>query len=182
MTIVFTDKVPCKKKSNGTNTCEYICLHHTGGGSYKWNLKVLSWQSSRDVSCHFLIWPNWEMAKIGSPEEIQRHAGESERWNLKWMNKYAIGIEVVDDTRYVGTSQRFTDKQRTQLSLLVKHLIKTYNIPEANILKHADITRAGSKKKELRDWKSPSRKVDIDRTFYADKYPDWKSFRKSFYI
>lgn len=58
------------------------------------------------------------------------------------MNNYAIGIEIIDNSNKVGTAQRFTDAQRTQLSLLVKHLIKTYNIKEECILTHASITRS----------------------------------------
>lgn len=182
MTLVFTDTVPCKKYSKGTNTCQYIVIHHTWGGTYQWNLKVLSWNTARDVSCHFLIWPNGEMAKIGTPEQIQRHAGQSERWTLEFMNNYAIGIELVDNSNKVWTEQRFTDAQRTQLSLLVKHLINAYKIPEDNILTHASITRSWSKYKQLWDWHSPSRKVDADRQLWCHKYPDFKSYRHSFYI
>lgn len=182
MTVTFTDVVPCKKFSKGTNTCQYIVLHHTGWGSYKGNLKVLSGNTARDVSCHFLIWPNGEMAKIGTPEQIQRHAGQSERGNLEFMNNYAIGIELVDNSNKVGTAQRFTDAQRTQLSSLVKHLVKAYNIPEENILTHASITRSWSKYKKLWDGKSPSRKVDCDRQLWCNQYPNFSSYRKSFYI
>ena len=67
------------------------------------------------------------------------------------MNAYSIGIEIVDDIKQIGKKERFTDVQRSKVRSLVNHLIDAYNIPEENILKHADLTRAGSKKKQLRD-------------------------------
>lgn len=123
-----------------------------------------------------------EIAKIGTPEQILRHAGESERGKLKFMNRYAIGIEIVDDIRYVNTAARFTDKQRDNLKALVKHLANAYGIPEVNVLTHASITRSGSKQQKLWDGKSKSRKVDADRQLWANKYENFSAYRHSFYL
>lgn len=178
----FTDVVPCKNKGKWVNTCKYIILHHCGGGSYKSNLKILSGNTDRQVSCHFLIGPEWEIAKIGTPEEIQRHAGESRWGKLVWMNQAGIGIEIVDDPKWTGSTKRFTDKQRAKVRELVRHLAKAYNIPVENILKHADLTRAGSAKQQLRDGKSSTRKVDADRMLWVGEwYNTFDEYRRSFY-
>lgn len=173
----FTDVVPCKKFSKWVNTCQYIVIHHTGGGSYKWNLKVLSGNTARDVSCHFLIGPKGEMAKIGTPEQIQWHAGKSERGNLEFMNNYAIGIEVVDNPK-ADAKNRFTDIQFQKVIELAKHLMKAYNIPVENVLCHHSITWAWSKNKKLWDGVSSSRKVDISPTFRNTRwYKNFTEFR-----
>lgn len=150
----------CLNKTAGTNTCEYIILHHTGGGDYSWNLKVLSWQTSRKVSCHYLIGLDWKCAKIWQDKEIQRHAGESSRQGKKYMNRYAIGIEVINIVQW------FTDLQRSKLRELVNHLMQLHNIPPQNIIRHKDV--------------SPGRKIDPYDTLRSNEYKTFTDYQNSY--
>lgn len=156
----FDNIVQCYNKTAGTNTCDYILLHHTGGGDYSWNLKILSWQTSRKVSCHYLVWIDGKVAKIWKDEEIQRHAGESSRWDKKFMNKYAIGIEIIN------VWQEFTDIQRSKVRELVNYLIELHKIPQANILRHKDV--------------SPWRKIDPYDTLRNKDYKTFTDYQNSF--
>ena len=156
----FDNIVPCYNKSSGTNTCQYILLHHTWGGDYSWNLKILSWQTSRKVSCHYLVGIDGKVAKIGKDTDIQRHAG-SGYWDGKNnMNNYAIGIEVIN----VGTN--FTHIQREKVRELINYLMWLHKIQTLNILRHKDV--------------SPWRKVDIYDTFRNNEYQTFTDYQNSF--
>lgn len=161
------------KKSKWRNTCEFIVLHHTGGGTYAWNCRYLSgWKAL--VSTHFVVWHKGESAKIGDPRDILRHAWTSQRGKKVGMNKYSMWIELVWPP--------FTDAQYRKLVELVKHLQKHFWIPKERILKHADITREGGKKEKVRDGKSRARKVDLDRSFRADRwYPNFETRRNEIF-
>ena len=163
----FSNLYPTTKKSYGINTDSYIVLHHTGGGTYESNCHRLSGDTvggdANPVSVHFVVWPDGRCAKIGQPMDIMRHAGESTRGTLDWMNSYSMWIEIVWPDKAGG----FPNPQYDRVVDLVKYLIKTFWIPIENILCHHDITRAGSRDKKLRDWVSPARKPDVNRALWA---------------
>lgn len=162
------------KKTYGTNSCKFIILHHTGGGTYASNLRVLSGTSGK-VSTHFLVWENWECAKIWNPTDVLWHAGASERWADQNLNRFSLWIEVVWPNKKWG----FRGRQFEKVVDLVKYLQETFDIPKENVLCHHDITRAGSSQKKLWDWKSMCRKPDIARTFRVDRgYQNFFEFRE----
>jgi len=97
---------------------------------------VLNTLTKGSVSCHFVIDVNGDAYKIGSPDDILWHAGQSQ-WNgLNMMNKYSIGIENVGPMSNGG----FSRSQLIQCTRLVEHLMAVFNIPKENVLTHADIT------------------------------------------
>jgi hypothetical protein len=62
---------------------------------------------------------------------------------------------------------------------LIRYLMKTFNIPKENVLRHADLTWSWSNKWIIWDWVSKSRKIDIDKSFYFPKYKTWKEYQES---
>ena len=170
----FTITLSTDKKSKGKkNTCQYLILHHTAWGTFESNCKILS-GSVWDVSCHFVVGPKGETAKIGDPKDVLWHAGNSQRWNLVMMNGYSMGIEVV----WPDKDWRFTKAQHKAVAELVRHLMKAFNIPKENILCHHDITWKWSKEKKLRDGKSPARKPDLNPIFrHAQWYNTFADYR-----
>lgn len=167
----FTDKKYTNKYTKWIkNTCQYIILHHTGWGSYQSNLKYLT-ESSSPASVHFIVWPNWEVAKCWEPTRMMWHAWTSQRWNLSNMNKYSLWIEIVWFWEYnIHQFMRVTD--------LVEYLMWVYNIPRENVLRHSDICQKWdfSKNKELWDGKRASRKVDVWLDFFWDNlhFKKWR--------
>ena len=156
----FKDKIPCKNIHPGKNSIEFLILHHTAWGTYASNLRTLSWNTERLVSCHFLIGKNqWEVAKIWEPEQIQRHAWESRYWNKTDLNRYSIGIEVVSDIKWLW----YTEWQRKCLVELTEHLMKTYSIPKEKVLRHQEISLSG--------------KIDLHISYRWSeaKYQEWKN-------
>lgn len=91
------------------------------------------------------------------------------------MNQYSIGIEVIGPLKDEG----FTRAQKIVARRFIEHLMAEYKIPAKNVLKHADLTWSGSSSMKLWDWKSPSRKVDIARSFVDFDNNSWGDFQKA---
>jgi len=87
------------------------------------------------------------------------------------MNAYSLGIEII--------GPEFTDAQRATVRALIQHLMATFKIPGANVLRHTDLTNAGSVKKILWDGKIPSRKVDVSEKFWKINRNTWKEYQDS---
>ena len=149
-------------KSKGTNTCQYIVLHHTGTqeGTIKGVLNTLTVGS---VSCHYVVDTNGDVYKIGEDKDILWHAGTS-AWNgLTDLNKYSIGIEVIGVLKDGG----FTDAQRESVGKLVLEIASKYAIPKENFVRHKDI--------------APGRKVDIADTFWNGKFKTWEDYKTALF-
>lgn len=84
------------ERTKGTNTKEFIILHHTGtgDGTIKGVLDGL-YRRSDYASCHFVVDTNGDAYKIGSPDDILWHAGVSKWGKRKEMNPCSLGIEVI---------------------------------------------------------------------------------------
>lgn len=159
----FNDKVSTTKKSAGKNSKYWIVIHHTAGGTYKGNMTYLSTNPVK-ASVHFVIWEHWEIGKIGDPDDILRHAGNGSRWGMDNVNYGFLGIEVVGFGDY-------NVHQLIALTDLVEYLMWNFKtIEKVNIIRHSDCTQSRdiTRKKILRDWKRPVKKIDIDLKFFGD--------------
>lgn len=139
--------------TKGINTCQYICLHHTG--TKEWTIKgVLDglYRRADYASCHFVVDANWDCYKIWDPKDILWHAGVSSWWKLTDMNNHSIGIEVI----WPLSDWWFTKEQKIMTKRLVQHLMWAFKIPMEHVLRHRDI--------------APKRKVDIADTFWKWEY------------
>ena len=153
----FDLKLPTNKKSAWKNTCEILVYHHTWAWTFNWNMNYLATNPAQ-ASCQFVVWPNWEKWQIWQETDIQWHCWVS---SWKWrnnLNRFAIWIEVVWPW--------FTDKQRQSVDELAKYLIKKYNIKKENVVRHKDIT---------------TRKVDIDDSFWNNKYKSWEEYKNTLF-
>lgn len=134
----FDHYLKTTKKDKWVNRKEYVILHHTPW-SFKGNCNVLSgyrWS----VSCHSIIGPKGETAKIWEPDDILRHAWSSAWWSERELNDCSIGIEFCFTTELPSFSKAQFDKGVE----LIVHLMRTYKIPKENILTHTMITNGGT--------------------------------------
>lgn len=120
------------------------------------------------VSCHYLIDRRGKIIKMVEENKIAWHAGKSKWQNLENLNKYSIGIELVNKGHKFGY-QNFTDLQIKVLIKLCLKLKKKYKIKTTNILGHSDI--------------APTRKKDPGEKFpwkklYSKNLGMWYSPRK----
>jgi N-acetylmuramoyl-L-alanine amidase len=105
------------------------------------------------VSSHFVIGQNGKIYRLVQDNQIAWHAGKSCWGKYKNLNKYSIGIELVNKGHQFGYTN-FKKKQLSSLIKICKILIKKYKIKKRNVVGHSDI--------------APLRKVDP-----GEKFP-WK--------
>ena len=134
-----------------------IVFHYTGMQSKVEALKKLC-NSKSKVSCHYFIDEIGNIVKIVPEEFSAWHAGKSSWKNFKFLNKFSIGIELVNPGHDYGY-RKFSKKQIHSLKKISKKIITKYNIIDSNIVGHSDI--------------APLRKKDP-----GEKFP-WKELANS---
>jgi N-acetylmuramoyl-L-alanine amidase len=97
------------------------------------------------VSAHYLLDQKGKIYSLVNEKDIAWHAGISSWKADKLLNKKSIGIEL-QNTGTAGNYEKFPNQQISQLEKLILELQNKYNISNANILGHSDI--------------SPDRKID----------------------
>ena len=105
------------------------------------------------VSCHYIINRKGKIIQMVHERNSAWHAGKSKWQNFDNLNKYSLGIELVNKGHEFGY-QNFSNKQIISLIKLCKSLKKKYQIKKENFLGHSDI--------------APLRKIDP-----GEKFP-WK--------
>ena len=139
------------------NKIKFIILHYTGMTKESEAIKKLCNPFSK-VSSHYYIKKNGELLNLVPDLYEAWHAGKSSWKNLKSLNKYSIGIEITNPGHEHGYRE-FSLKQINSIKLLLKYLMKKYNIDKKCILGHSDI--------------SPDRKMDP-----GEKFP-WHELAKN---
>jgi len=137
---------------------DMIIIHHLGSinneiytvsGALTWftdeslHLNQASGLIENKVSAHYIIpreqHDGNDLYYLVREKNIAYHAGVSQ-WVVngkvrKYLNKYSIGIDLEGD----GNLIEYTDYQYEVLIWLLRDLINSYNIPEANIVGHEDV-------------------------------------------
>ena len=135
---------------------KFIIFHYTGMRKELEAIRKLRNENSK-VSSHYFIKKNGEIISLVPDLYVAWHAGISSWKNVKFLNKYSIGIEISNpghNYQYVN----FTKKQINSVLKLSKFLKKKYKIKSKFILGHSDI--------------SPDRKKDP-----GEKFP-WRYLSK----
>ncbi len=136
-------------KKRGRNFIKFIIIHYTGMKNQNSAIEKLCNIKSK-VSCHYFIKNKGEVLNMVPDQYIAWHAGQSSWKNLKFLNKYSIGVEI-NNPGHQYNYKKFSMKQIFSLIKLLKFLKKKYKIKKHNILGHSDI--------------SPDRKKDPGENF-----------------
>jgi N-acetylmuramoyl-L-alanine amidase len=131
----------------------FVIIHHTAQNSCEQTLKTFTTVKSQ-VSAHYVICKDGTIHHMLNDYLRAWQAGVSKWGNNSDINSSSIGIEI-DNNGF----EQFTDQQITSLLTLLTTLKKTYSIPTANFIGHADI--------------APTRKND------PNVYFPWKRFADS---
>jgi N-acetylmuramoyl-L-alanine amidase len=111
-----------------------------------------------EVSSHYLISRTGKIIQLVKDNNIAWHAGISNWFKFKNLNKNSIGIELENKGHQYGY-QTFPNKQIVQLIKILKILKRKFKIKNVNITGHSDI--------------APNRKIDP-----GEKFP-WKKLYKN---
>ncbi len=143
----------CNKRRN----VYLIIIHYTGMRSFQSAVERLL-SKKYEVSAHYLVGRNGKVLQLVKDNNIAWHAGISNWFNFKNLNKNSIGIELENKGHQYGY-QNFSNKQITQLIKILRILKKKFKIKNINITGHSDI--------------APNRKIDP-----GEKFP-WKKLYKN---
>tara|TARA_B100001123_G_C15149563_1_gene962961 strand:- start:119 stop:853 length:735 start_codon:yes stop_codon:yes gene_type:complete len=139
------------------NLIKFLILHYTGMKSEKLAIQRLS-KIQSGVGTNYFVKKNGEILIMIPDLYTAWHAGISQWGRIKFLNKCSIGIEISNPGHQFGYVN-FTKKQIKSLIILLKKLVKKYNIKKKHILGHSDI--------------APDRKRDP-----GEKFP-WKILHKN---
>ena len=142
-----------KKRRN----IQSIVIHYTGMRSLQSAVERLI-SKKHEVSSHYLISRAGKIMQLVKDNNIAWHAGISNWFVFKNLNKNSIGIELENKGHQYGY-QDFPNKQITELIKILKILKKKFKIQNINITGHSDI--------------APHRKTDP-----GEKFP-WKKLYKN---
>tara|TARA_S200000501_G_C20614258_1_gene651660 strand:+ start:6 stop:713 length:708 start_codon:yes stop_codon:yes gene_type:complete len=125
------------KKPRPKKNIQLVIIHYTGMQSEIESIKRLM-DPQYKVSSHYFINRKGEIIQMVKDQNIAWHAGKSKWKKFKNLNKYSIGIELVNKGHQFGY-QNFSQKQISSLIKLCKKLKKKYAIKKENFLGHSDI-------------------------------------------
>ncbi|MEP6845622.1 MAG: N-acetylmuramoyl-L-alanine amidase [Panacibacter sp.] len=111
----------------------FVIIHHTAQDSCGQTLKTFTLQRTQ-VSAHYVICKDGTIHHMLNDYLRAWHAGVAKWGNDADINSSSIGIEL-DNNGF----EFFPDAQMKSLLTLLASLKKTYNIPTANFIGHADI-------------------------------------------
>ena len=152
------------KTKRSRKLIKFIVIHYTGMQSERESINRLCDPKSK-VSSHYVISRNGNIYRLVKDIYIAWHAGKSCWGKYKNLNKYSIGIELVNKGHQNGYTN-FTKEQIKSLIKICKILIRKYKIKKTNIVGHSDI--------------APTRKIDPGEKFpwkklASDKIGIWHS-------
>ena len=142
-----------KKRRN----IQSIVIHYTGMRSLQSAVERLI-SKKHEVSSHYLISRAGKIMQLVKDNNIAWHAGISNWFVFKNLNKNSIGIELENKGHQYGY-QDFPNKQIRELIKILKIIKKKFKIQNINITGHSDI--------------APHRKTDP-----GEKFP-WKKLYKN---
>ena len=125
------------KKIRKSKDIKLIVIHYTGMQSRIASIKRLKNIRSK-VSCHYLLDRKGQTLKMVNENKVAWHAGKSKWKKFTNLNKYSIGIELVNKGHNFGY-EKFTNLQIKRLIELCLKLKKKYKIKPSNIVGHSDI-------------------------------------------
>ena len=121
-----------------TNTIKYIVIHYTGndGDSDQNNAKYFQGKN-RGASAHYFV-DDDSITQSVKDNYVAWHCGGDKYYHAKCRNSNSIGVEMCDTVR--DGTYNLSAKTRANVVVLVKELMKKYNIPIDNVIRHYDVT------------------------------------------
>ena len=118
----------------GIRKPNFVVIHHTAQDSLNQTIKTFH-SAKAGTSAHYVIGRDGKVVHMVNDYLRANHAGVSKWGKDTDLNSSSIGIELDNN----GIGDVWQDAQINSLLKLLATLKKTYNIPTANFIGHADI-------------------------------------------
>ncbi|MFN8575355.1 MAG: N-acetylmuramoyl-L-alanine amidase [Candidatus Sericytochromatia bacterium] len=134
-----------------------IVLHHTASKAEAKSTGKFFQDPASKVSAHYTVDRTGYIVQSVSDAEASWHAGKSEFNGVANVNVFSIGIEICN----VGDNiEAYPEAQYNAVIKLVSYLVKTYNVPLANITRHRDVAIPAGRKTDTSDNFSTKKVID----------------------
>lgn len=118
----------------GIRKPNFVIIHHTAQDSLGQTIRTFH-STKAGTSAHYVVSRDGKVVHMVNDYLRSNHAGVSKWGKDTDLNSSSIGIELDNN----GTTDIWPDAQINSLVKLLATLKKTYNIPTANFIGHADI-------------------------------------------
>lgn len=137
---------PYNFSTGNTSRIKYIVMHYVGAlGGAKDNCSFYA-GGNRGASAHFFVGFNGEIWQSVEEANIAWHCGANSYKHPTCRNANSIGIEMCvrkNNTNHLGAEDQdwyFENSTVDSAIELTKHLMKKYNVPAENVIRHYDVT------------------------------------------
>lgn len=126
------------ENTNNTGRIKYIVIHYVGAtGGAKANCKYFK-STYRGSSAHYFVGHSGEIWQCVEDADVAWHCGAKSYKHSTCRNSNSIGIEMCVKKNKNGW---YFEQATIDATIeLVKELMKKYNIPAANVIRHYDVT------------------------------------------
>jgi len=135
-----------------------VVLHYTEMQSAEAALQRMC-DPAAEVSAHYLITEQGEVVSLVPEDKRAWHAGVSYWRGHTDVNGKSIGIELDHPGHALGYRE-FSEPQFEALVPLLARIVRTHDIPRANVVGHSDV--------------APARKIDPGELFPWDRLAEYK--------
>ena len=119
---------------------KYIVIHYVGStGGAEDNCKYFQ-SNYRGASAHYFVGHKGEIWQCVEDKNIAWHCGATRYKHPYCRNNNSIGIEMCCRKNVSNGTWYFTEDTINSTIQLVKDLMKKYNIPASNVIRHYDVT------------------------------------------
>lgn len=127
------------REGNGKQN-KYLVIHYVGStGGAEDNCKYFL-SNYRGASAHYFVGHNGEIFQSVLDKDVAWHCGATRYKHPYCRNDNSIGIEMCCRRNLSNNTWYFEEKTIKATIELVKELMKKYNIPAANVIRHYDVT------------------------------------------
>lgn len=166
------------RTSSTNRKIEYLVIHYVGAVSTARNNSAYFKNIYRGASAHYFVDDN-EIVQVVEDTDIAWHCGNDIYYNGA-RNSNSLSIEMCCYKMDNG-NLNVTEKTESNTVELAKELIKKYNIPINNVVRHYDVTRkncpAPMVDSEER-WKKFKNKLQSESTVTEETTPNYTEYEK----
>jgi N-acetyl-anhydromuramyl-L-alanine amidase AmpD len=137
-------------KGNGKQN-KYIVIHYVGAtGGAEANCKYF-YNTNRGASANYFVGHKGEVWQCVEDKDIAWHCGAKRYKHSSCRNTNSIGIELCCKYKNSNNTWYFEEETIKAATELTKELMKKYNIPAANVIRHYDVTGKNCPEPFVRD-------------------------------
>lgn len=138
--MVINDYLTIRNFKKGVNKVnKFIVIHYVGATGDAKNNCIYFYKTYRGASAHYFIGHKGDKWRCVKDEDVSWHCGALKYKHKECRNSNSIGIELC--CRKDKNGKWYFEQATIDSAIeLVKELMKKYNIPVENVIRHYDVT------------------------------------------